>query len=225
LADAGAHVVVNDLLAPALDGVVAQLRERTDRVLPIAADVTIWSDVRRMFDEARDALGPVEILVNNAGVLRPTRFVDIGEDEWTAVVDTNSKGTFRVYTGAVPQMQGQGGGRIINLSSTVGRNLSTVGGAHCPAVKAGVLGLTRHLANEVAKDGITVNAVYPGLIDTDMVRSTISAAAVERYASSFPISRLGRPGEVVDLIVFLASDQAAYITGASVGINGGDLMV
>ena len=110
-------------------------------------------------------------------------------------------------------------------SSTAGQNVSTVGGAHYTAAKAGVLGLTRHLAKEVAADGITVNAICPGLIDTDMVRTTISAEATDAYARSFPIPRLGRPEEVADLAVFLASDRAAYITGASLDINGGDLMI
>jgi NAD(P)-dependent dehydrogenase (short-subunit alcohol dehydrogenase family) len=100
-----------------------------------------------------------------------------------------------------------------------------MGGAHYTAAKAGVLGLTRHTANEVARDGITVNAVCPGLIDTDMTRTTITSEQSDAYAASFPISRLGLPHEVADLIAFLATDRAAYITGASLDINGGDLMV
>ena len=116
-------------------------------------------------------------------------------------------------------------GRIINFSSTAGKNISTVGGAHYTAAKAAILGLTRHTAKEVAQFGITVNALCPGLINTEMVRATISDELVAQYANSFPIQRLGEPDEVADLVMFLASDKASYITGASLDINGGDLMI
>jgi NAD(P)-dependent dehydrogenase (short-subunit alcohol dehydrogenase family) len=225
LADAGASVAVNDLSTDRLTDVVRDLRERTDAVFPVAANVADRAEVGRMVADTAAALGPVGVLVNNAGLLRPTRLVDIPEDEWDAVIDVNLKGTFLCSQAVVPGMQAQGWGRIVNLSSTAGKNVSTVGGAHYTAAKAGILGLTRHLASEVASNGITVNAVCPGLIDTDMVRSTISAADVDKYANSFPIPRLGRPDEVADLVVFLASERAGYITGASVDINGGDLMI
>ena len=122
-------------------------------------------------------------------------------------------------------MRAAGWGRIVNFSSTAGKNVSTVGGAHYTAAKAGVLGFTRHLAKEAAPCGITVNAVCPGLIDTEMVRATISDEQTSAYAASFPIARLGAPEEVAELVAFLASDRAAYITGASLDINGGDLMI
>jgi len=122
-------------------------------------------------------------------------------------------------------MRRTGWGRIVNFSSTAGKNISTVGGAHYTSAKAGILGFTRHLAKEEARHGITVNSVCPGLIDTEMVRNTIEDARVEAYAKSFPIQRLGEPREVAELVAFLASDRAAYITGASLDINGGDLMI
>jgi len=137
----------------------------------------------------------------------------------------NLKGTFLCAQAVLPAMKEAGWGRIVNFSSTAGKNVSTVGGAHYTASKAGVLGFTRHLAKEVAPDGITVNAVCPGLIDTEMVRATIDDARTQAYAAGFPISRLGQPQEVADLVAFLASDQASYITGASLDINGGDLMI
>ena len=116
-------------------------------------------------------------------------------------------------------------GRIINISSSAGKNISTMGGAHYTAAKAAVLGLTRHMAKEVAKFGITVNAICPGLIDTEMVKSTITPQQTLKYTDSFPIQRLGRPKEVADLVNFISSEEAAYITGASIDINGGDLMI
>lgn len=221
-----ATVVVNDL-GPGLDDAVEQLRAQPGDgdVHAVAADVVNRDQVHDMVDQVVATAGSVDILVNNAGVLRPTRVVDIPEDEWDFVVGVNLKGTFLCSQAAVPVMQRAGWGRIVNLSSTAGKNISTVGGAHYTAAKAGVLGFTRHLAKEVAGDGITVNAVCPGLIDTDMVRATIDQDEQDAYARSFPIQRLGRPEEVADLIAFLASDRAAYITGASVDINGGDLMI
>lgn len=122
-------------------------------------------------------------------------------------------------------MQANKWGRIVNFSSSAGKNISTVGGAHYTAAKAGILGFTRHLAKEAAEFGITVNSVCPGLINTEMVRSTIDDNRVQAYADSFPINRLGTSEEVADLVIFLASDKASYITGASIDINGGDLMI
>ena len=122
-------------------------------------------------------------------------------------------------------MQTQKWGRIVNFSSTAGKSTSTVGGAHYTAAKAGILGFTRHLSREAAPFGITVNSVCPGLIDTEMVRSTISEDRAKFYTDSFPISRMGDPTEVAELVAFLASDKAAYITGASLDINGGDLTI
>jgi NAD(P)-dependent dehydrogenase (short-subunit alcohol dehydrogenase family) len=125
----------------------------------------------------------------------------------------------------VPAMKAQGFGRVINLSSTAGKSVSTLGGAHYTASKAGLLGLTRAAAKELGPFGITVNAVCPGLIDTELTREHATPEELAAHARSFPIPRLGTAAEVADLICFLASDQAGYITGASLDINGGDLMI
>ena len=178
-----------------------------------------------MAADAVQRWGRIDILANCAGVLRPTSLANIPEEEWDFVVDVNLKGTFLASQAVLPAMTARRWGRIVNISSTAGKSVSTLGGAHYTAAKAGVLGLTRHLSREVARHGITVNAVCPGLIDTEMVRATIAADAVQRYAASFPVARLGQPEEVASLVAFLASDDAAYITGASLDINGGDLTV
>lgn len=222
LSKLGAAVALNDLTVDSVMSLRDTLRTRS---MAVPADVTNKTAVESMFESVERELGSVDILINNAGVLRPTKIVDIGEAEWDFVVGVNLKGTFLCSQAVIPGMRERGWGRIVNLSSTAGKNVSTMGGAHYTAAKAGVLGLTRHIASEVAQDGITVNAVCPGLIDTDMTRKTITSAESDAYASSFPIARLGRPEEVADLIAFLTTDRAAYITGASVDINGGDLMI
>ena len=218
-------MAVNDLLPDDAQRVADELREVGTEALAVPGDVTNRSDVIDMVNQATDSLGAVHILINNAGVLRPTAVIDIEEDEWDFVVGVNLKGTYLCSRAVLPTMRSQGWGRIVNFSSTAGKNVSTVGGAHYTAAKAGILGFTRHLAKEEAGYGITVNSVCPGLIDTEMVRDTISDDRADAYAASFPIQRLGLPEEVAELVAFLASDRASYITGASLDINGGDLMI
>ena len=135
------------------------------------------------------------------------------------------KGSFLCAKACLPAMIDQGWGRIINFSSTAGKNVSTLGGAHYTAAKAGVLGLTRAVAAEFATFGICVNAVCPGLIDTEMSSTYCPPERLAEYVAATPISRLGDPREVAELIAFLCSERAAYITGAALDINGGQLMV
>ncbi len=225
LAARGATIVVNDLKAEKAEGVAAELRAGGAEAHAIVADVIDAAAVRGMIEETIARYGGIHILINNAGVLRPTKVIDIPEEEWDWVIAVNLKGTFLCSQAVLPAMKTNRWGRIVNFSSTAGKNVSTVGGAHYTAAKAGILGFTRHLAKEVAADGITVNSVCPGLIDTEMVRATIDDARTADYARSFPISRLGLPEEVAELVAFLASDRAAYITGASLDINGGGLLI
>jgi 3-oxoacyl-[acyl-carrier protein] reductase len=225
LARGGASVVINDIDGEAADQTVSHLESYGHKAVVAPGDVTSSRDVQTMVETALREFGDVHILINNAGILRPTPVVDIEEDEWDLVVGVNLKGTYLCSRAVLKPMQNAGWGRIVNFSSTAGKNISTVGGAHYTAAKAGILGFTRHLAKEVASHGITVNSVCPGLIDTEMVRTTISVQRARAYAESFPISRLGEPEEVAELVAFLASDRAAYITGASLDINGGDLMI
>lgn len=225
LARGSAHVVVNDVSSAGAESTVAQIKELGGEAVAVQGDVTRSQDVKRMVDTAVKRYGDVHILVNNAGIIFPTHVFDLEEEEWDRVIEVNLKGTYLCARAVLPAMRKAGWGRIVNMSSKAGRSSSTIGGAHYTASKAAVLGFTRHLAREEAQHGITVNAVCPGLIDTEMVRSTIGIEKALSYAPRFPIARLGQPEEVADLVAFLASERASYITGASADINGGDLMM
>ena len=225
LASLGANIAINDIDDSRTESAVQRVVSAGRNTASVVADITTKTEVCRMVDETISAFGSLDIPINNAGILYPTSVAEMPEDEWDRVIEVNLKGTFLCAQAVLPTMKLAGWGRIVNFSSTAGKNVSTIGGAHYTASKAGVLGFTRHLAREVAADGITVNAVCPGLIDTEMVRKTIDTDRTKAYAKSFPITRLGKPTEVADLVAYLASYQAAYITGASLDINGGDLMI
>ena len=169
--------------------------------------------------------GRLDILVNNAALPFTTRFEQITPDEWRRAVEINLTVPFLLTRAAVPAMKTQGYGRVVNISSTAGRMVSTLGGAHYTATKTGLLGLTRAAAKELGGYGITVNAVCPGMIDTELTRESASDEQLERIARSYPIPRLGTSLEVADVICFAASEAAGYITGATFDINGGDLMM
>ena len=224
LAHEGAAVVVSDINESKAARVAEEINNSGGRVISAKTDVTKEDQVASMVGCAIDTYGSVSILVNNAGILYPTRIDDVTKAEWDQVLDVNLNGTFLCSKAALPTMKQKGYGRIVNMSSSAGRSVSTLGGVHYTAAKAGVLGLTRAMAKEVAPFGITVNAVCPGLIDTEMVRIECTPERIKGYEESFPISRLGTPEEVAQLILFLVSDSQ-YITGASIDINGGDLMM
>lgn len=220
-----AGIAIVDVDADALERASSELADLGTPHVALTADVTNAKDVNATVEEATRSLAAPTILVNAAGILRPTRFLDIAESEWDAVVDVSMKGSFLCAKACLPAMIDQGWGRIVNFSSTAGKNVSTLGGAHYTAAKAGVLGLTRALATEVAASGICVNAVCPGLIDTEMSWAYCPPERLAEYVAATPISRLGDPKEVAELVAFLCSERAAYITGAAFDINGGQLMV
>jgi NAD(P)-dependent dehydrogenase (short-subunit alcohol dehydrogenase family) len=169
--------------------------------------------------------GRLDILVNNAALPFTTRFEQITPDEWRRALEVNLTAPFLLTRAAVPAMKAQHYGRIVNISSTAGRMVSTLGGVHYTTTKTGLLGLTRAAARELGVYGITVNAVCPGMIDTELTRENASDDRLEQIAGGYPIPRLGTALEVADVICFAASEAAGYITGATFDINGGDLMM
>ncbi len=225
LGSQGLCVAVNDLREADAAQAVQILVSLSVKAMGTSGDITSASVADAVIREVEGAFGGLDVLVNNAGVLRPTRAEDISDEEWDFVLNGNLKSTFYCCRAAIPALRRSGRGCIVNMSSSAGKSVSTIGGAHYTAAKAAVLGLTRHLARELAVDDIRVNAVCPGLIDTQMVRETISRERVEAYAASFPARRLGLPSEVAELVAFLASEGASYITGASYDVNGGDLTI
>jgi NAD(P)-dependent dehydrogenase (short-subunit alcohol dehydrogenase family) len=194
-------------------------------VLAIAGDITDPQTVPDTVARTLEKFGRLDILVNNAAFSPTTRFEQIPVAEWRRTLEVNLTGAFVCTQAVVPAMKVHGYGRVINISSTAGRSVSTLGGAHYTASKAGLLGLTRAAAKELGPHGITVNAVCPGLFDTELTRENATEEELATYARSFPVRRLGEAREVAELVAFLASPAAGYITGAALDINGGDLML
>jgi 3-oxoacyl-[acyl-carrier protein] reductase len=225
LAADGAAVAVADLNAETADEVVRSIASAGGRAIAARTDVTDPVDAERLAADAVAQLGRIDILVNNAGILRSTRAAEVTPEEWHLVLDANLTGSFLCARAAYPALRASGHGRIVNVASMAGRATSTLGGVHYTTAKAGVLGLTRHLAREWARDGITVNAISPGIVDTPMVRGSTDPERMTQVLASIPLGRLAEPAEIAALIAFLASDDAAYITGANVDIHGGELII
>lgn len=222
LLERGASVAVNIRGAERAEAVARELGEGA---FAVPGDVADSGVVEEIVGRVLDRFGRLDVLVNNAALALSTRFEKISEEEWRRAMDVNVTAPFLLIRAVVPAMKAVGWGRIVNVSSTAGKSVSTLGGAHYTTSKAALLGLTRAAAKELGPYGITVNAVCPGLIDTELTRENASPSDLASHARNFPIQRLGEAVEVADLICFLASDQAGYITGASFDINGGDLMV
>jgi NAD(P)-dependent dehydrogenase (short-subunit alcohol dehydrogenase family) len=200
-------------------------REIGENVLAVPGDIAADGVPEEIVRRTLERFGRVDIVVNNAALARSTRFPDLSAEEWRHALEVNLTAPFLLTKAALPAMKAQHYGRIINISSTAGRTVSTLGGAHYTASKAGLLGLTRAAAKELGQFGITVNAVCPGMIDTELTRENATPELLARLAASYPVPRLGTALEVADLICFAASEEAGYITGASFDINGGDLMM
>jgi 3-oxoacyl-[acyl-carrier protein] reductase len=222
LYELGASVAVNVRDKARAHEVVSSLG---DRALAVPGDVSASGAPEDIVRHTLDRFGRVDILVNNAAVARSTRFPDLSAEEFRETVEVNLTAPFLFTKAVLPAMKAQKYGRIVNISSTAGRMVSTLGSAAYTASKTGLLGLTRAAAKELGRFGITINAICPGMIDTELTHENASAELLERLAAGYPVPRLGTAREVADLICFIASPVAGYITGASLDINGGDLMM
>lgn len=223
LAEAGADVAVADILLTAAQRVSAEIEALGRRSLAIYVDVTQPASVQAMVEACQQALGGLDILVNNAGIFPIKPVTAITEEEWDRVMAVNLKGTFLCSQAALGPMRRAGGGRIINVASVSGL-VGAVGLTHYAASKAGVIGFTKALAREVAPLGITVNAIAPGIIETETTRQTFPEGALQAYQAQVPLRRLGQPEDLTGLVVFLASPAAAYITGQVYAVDGGYTM-
>lgn len=222
LTEIGALVVLVDIVKASIDG---DSYYGDEQVFTFVADVSKFDQVHRVVDEVVQQFGRIDILVNNAGILRRGSIDNISEEEWDGVIDANLKSAFNCCKAVIPFMKKKRYGRIVNISSSAGRSVSTLGGVHYTASKAGMLGLTRHLARELAPHKITVNAVCPGTIDTPMTRNSTNKDELESITQSIPIGRIGKVDDVSHAILFLISDESSFITGVSLDINGGELLL
>ncbi|MFO7764955.1 MAG: 3-oxoacyl-[acyl-carrier-protein] reductase [Pelovirga sp.] len=222
LAAQGAHLIVVGTSAEKAAGCAAEFEQTGTQALGIGADVAVAADVERLVDQAKERFGRIDILVNNAGITRDGLMLRMKEEDWDSVLDINLKGAFLCTRAVARLMTRQRSGRIINISSVVGQ-MGNAGQANYCASKAGLHGLTKSNARELAKRQITVNAVAPGFILTDMTE-TLSEQQRHELINQVPLERLGHVDDIAATVVFLASDQAGYITGQVIGVNGGMYM-
>jgi 3-oxoacyl-(acyl-carrier-protein) reductase len=219
LAVEGASVVVTGRDGRRAQEVAEQLVAQGHQAIGLALEVSDAASVANALNEIEERLGPVDILVNNAGINRDMLLVRMDEEAWEEVMRVNVTGAYRLAKGVLRGMMKRRWGRIINVSSVVGL-IGNPGQTNYGASKAALIGFTKSLAREVASRGITVNAVAPGFIQSDMT-DALSAEQKERLAEKIPMGRIGRPEEVASCVAFLASDDAAYITGHTLVVDGG----
>lgn len=223
LAENGADCVVNYAGNETLAAeTVSEIEQMGRQALKIKADVSDSGQVADMIKQALEQFGKIDILVNNAGITRDNLIMRMKESEFDEVIDTNLKGVFHCLKAVTRPMMKQRSGTIINITSVVG-SIGNAGQANYAAAKSGVIGLTKTAAKELASRGITVNAVAPGFIDTDMTQK-LPEDAISQLKEQIPLNRLGAPDDIAKVVLFLASDAASYMTGQTVHVDGGMYM-
>jgi len=217
----GAQVAILDL-----DGAVAAAADLTgDGHIGLTCDVTDNTACASAVAECRATFGQVDVLVNNAGITQPLKIMDIQAADYDAVLDVNLRGTLFMSQALIPHMQNRGVGSIINMSSvSAQRGGGIFGGPHYSAAKAGILGLTKAMARELAPSGVRVNAICPGFIDTDITAGKLTDDMRAQVLAGIPMGRAGTALDVAGCCLFLASDLSAYVTGSEVDVNGGSLI-
>lgn len=223
LARRGARVVVNyNSASKAADDVVAEIEKEGSKAFAVKADVAKSEDAQALMKAAIDTFGKIDILVNNAGITRDMLIMKMSEEDWDAVIDTNLKGTFNCSKAAVRSMMRARYGRIINITSISGQ-MGNAGQTNYSASKAGQIGFTKAFAREIAPRTITVNAVAAGYVDTEIWEG-VSEEIREGFIEAIPLGRKAEPEEIAYAVAFLASDEAAYITGQVLAVDGGMAM-
>lgn len=223
LAEAGSDVVVNYAgRAEAANEVVAAIEAMGRRAMKVQANVGQADEAKAMVEQVISQFGKIDILVNNAGITRDNLLMRMKEEEFDQVIETNLKGVFNCLQAVTRPMMKQRYGRVINISSVVGV-LGNPGQANYVAAKAGVIGLTKSAARELASRGITVNAIAPGFIETEMT-DQLPETTREQLMAQIPLARLGKPEDIARAVLFLASEDAAYMTGQTLHIDGGMVM-
>jgi len=221
-AEHGATVVVLDLDARAAAAAAASLGEGH---LGLAADVTSREDCQSAVDTVLTHYGKVDVLVNNAGITQPSKIMDITGDDYQRITDVSLRGTLYMSQSVIPFMRSAGRGSIVCLSSvSAQRGGGIFGGPHYSAAKAGVLGLARAMARELGPDGVRVNALTPGLIQTDITAGKLTDTMKAEILQGIPLNRLGEAKDVANCCLFLASDLSSYLTGVTLDVNGGMLI-
>jgi len=222
LAAQGARIVAVDIDQEATEKVVAQFKADGTEAIAVKANVTLAEDVEQIITAAMDAFGRVDILVNNAGITRDGLLLRMKDQDWDAVLSVNLKGAFLCSRAASKVMSKQRFGRIVNIASVVGQ-MGNAGQANYCASKAGLIGLTKSNARELARRNVTVNAVAPGFIATEMTE-ILPEKTKQELAAQIPLGSLGSAEDVANAVVFLASEKAGYVTGQVLGVNGGMYM-
>jgi 3-oxoacyl-[acyl-carrier protein] reductase len=222
LASEGARIVAFDLDMAETEKVTAEIRALGVDALAVQGNVTVAADTERLMDAAMEKFGRIDILVNNAGITRDGLLMRMKDEDWDAVLSVNLKGAFLCSRAASKFMAKQRSGRIINIASVVGQ-MGNAGQANYCASKAGLMGLTKSNARELAKRNVTVNAVAPGFIATAMT-DALPEKTRQELAAQIPLERLGSADDIANVVVFLASERSGYITGQVIGVNGGMYM-
>lgn len=220
LGASGATVVILDVRLSAAESVVREIEAKGGMAQALEADVTDAGQISEAFASVYARTGPIEILVNNAGILGDASITDISEAAWDKLLDVNLKGAFLCSREVASEMMARRWGRIINISSVGGKDGFPLAGVHYAASKAGMLGLTRQLAKQLAPFGVTVNAVAPVTTESEMIAHR-SPDRIRWIVSQIPLGRLGRPEDTADAVAFLASEESGFITGETLDVCGG----
>ncbi len=225
LAEQGADVVICDMNLEGAKETAAEVASKGVKSLALQCNVIVESEIAAVVKQTVETFGKIDILVNNAGITQPVKVLDMTEADWDRVVDVNMKSTFLCSKAVLPNMIANKYGRIVNMSSvSAKRGGGVFGGAHYSAAKSGILAFGKALSREVAPEGITINAIAPGIVATDIRGGVEDEETQKKMTSDIPCRRMGTPLDVAAAVCFLASTEAGYITGEEIDVNGGSHM-